>query len=68
LSNAAGTPKSLLAASADSRRVVESAVISKSSGSDVNAGMCACAAQPRFGVAPMMPTRILLALPSLNAI
>src|SRR6266550_1824601 len=47
LSNAAGTPKSLPAASADSRRVVDSAVISKSSASDLNAGMCACAAQPR---------------------
>src|SRR5712671_486745 len=59
LSNASGTPKSLLAASADSRRLVDSAVISKSSESDLNAGMCACAAQPRSGLAPMMPTRIL---------
>src|SRR2546426_3755437 len=25
--------------------------------------MCACAAHPRSGLAPMMPTRILLALP-----
>src|SRR5213082_3434265 len=54
-----GTPKSLLAASADSRRVVDSAVISKSSASDLRAGMCACAAHPRSGLAPMMPTRIL---------
>src|SRR5437762_1734125 len=61
LSNATGTPKSLLAASADSRRLVDSAVISKSSASDFNAGMCASAAQPRSGLAPMMPTRILLA-------
>src|SRR2546427_285625 len=60
-----GTPKSLLATSADSRRVVDSAVISKSSESDVKAGMCACAAHPRSGLAPMMPTRILLA-PSLT--
>src|SRR5207248_8293587 len=58
LSNARGTPKRLLAASADSRRLVESAVISKSSESDFKAGMCACAAQPRSGLAPMMPTRI----------
>src|SRR5712671_5131332 len=65
LSNARGTPKSLLAASADSRRLVDSAVISKSSESDLNAGMCACAAQPRSGLAPMMPTRILfIVLPS----
>src|SRR6059058_3646695 len=63
LSNATGTPKSLLAASADSRRVVDSAVISKSSESDVNAGMCACAAHPRCGLAPIMPTRIRLAPP-----
>src|SRR5439155_16888168 len=63
LSNAAGTPKSLPAASADSRRVVESAVISKSAGRDLSAGMCACAAHPRSGLAPMMPTRILLARP-----
>src|SRR5258706_2737310 len=61
LSNAAGTPKSLLAASADSRRLVDSAVISKSSESDFKAGMCACAAHPRSGLAPMMPTRILFA-------
>src|SRR5438445_10462386 len=60
LSNASGTPKRRLAASAESRRVVDSAVISKSSESDRNAGMCACAAQPRSGLAPMMPTRILL--------
>src|SRR6266852_3222124 len=60
LSNARGTPKRLLAALADSRRLVDSAVISKSSGSDFKAGMCACAAQPRSGLAPMMPTRILL--------
>src|SRR5207244_12412552 len=60
LSNATGTPKSLLAASADSRRLVDSAVISKSSESDFKAGMCACAAQPRSGLAPMMPKRILL--------
>src|SRR2546427_4983777 len=60
LSNARGTPKRLLAASADSRRLVDSAVISKSSESDFNAGICACAAQPRSGLAPMMPTRILL--------
>src|SRR6058998_1713792 len=60
LSNARGTPKRLAAASADSRRLVDSAVISKSSDSDVNAGMCACAAHPRSGLAPMMPTRILL--------
>src|SRR4051795_8364364 len=60
LSNAAGTPKSVPAASADSRRLVDSAVISKSSASDVNAGMCACAAHPRSGLAPMMPTRIRL--------
>src|SRR5256885_5948733 len=58
LSNARGTPKRLLAASADSRRLVDSAVISKSSASDLKAGMCACAAQPRSGLAPMMPTRI----------
>src|SRR5207247_7649680 len=50
----------VLAASADSRRLVESAVISKSSESDFNAGICACAAQPRSGLAPMIPTRILL--------
>src|SRR5437016_9513497 len=62
LSNASGTPKRLPAASADSRRLVDSAVISKSSGSDLKAGMCACAAHPRSGLAPMMPTRILLAL------
>src|SRR5207302_6644489 len=60
LSNAAGTPKSFLAASADSRRVVESAVISKSSRSDRSAGICAWAAHPRSGLAPMMPTRIRL--------
>src|SRR5205809_7459674 len=59
LSNASRTPKRRLAASADSRRLVDSAVISKSSGSDFNAGMCACAAHPRSGLAPMMPTRIL---------
>src|SRR5205085_3445218 len=68
LSNAAGTPKSLLAASADSRRVVDSAVISKSSASDLKAGMCACAAHPRSGLAPMMPTRIRLAAALLIAI
>src|SRR5229473_8474262 len=67
LSNAAGTPKSLPAASADARRLVDSAVISKSSDSDFKAGMCACAAHPRSGLAPMMPTRILLALPLLIA-
>src|SRR5713101_1296333 len=60
LSNATGTPKSLLAASADSRRLVDSAVISKSSESDFKAGICASAAHPRSGLAPMMPTRILL--------
>src|SRR5438445_11110713 len=60
LSNATGTSKSLLAASADSRRLVDSAVISKSSESDFKAGMCASAAHPRSGLAPMMPTRILL--------
>src|SRR5438132_11989476 len=60
LSKATGTPKSFLAASADSRRLVDSAVISKSSESDFKAGMCACAAHPRSGLAPMMPTRILL--------
>src|SRR5258706_1814279 len=60
LSNAAGTPKSLLAASADSRRLVDSAVIAKSSESDFKAGMGASAAHPRSGLAPMMPTRILL--------
>src|SRR5438876_4149380 len=49
------------AASADWRRLVDSAVISKSSRSDFKAGMCACAAHPRSGLAPMMPTRILLA-------
>src|SRR6059058_5143617 len=65
LSKAVGTPKSLLAASADSRRLVDSAVISKSSASDLNAGMCACAAHPRSGLAPMMPTRIRLAPPLL---
>src|SRR2546430_8426737 len=43
LSNARGTPKRLPAASADSRRLVDSAVISKSSGSDCKAGMCASA-------------------------
>src|SRR5439155_12430639 len=63
LSNAAGTPKSLPAASADSRRLVDSAVISKSSESAFKAGMWACAAHPRSGLAPMMPTRILLAPP-----
>src|SRR5213595_3059098 len=63
LSNARGTPNRLLAASADSRRLVDSAVISKSSGSDCKAGMCACTAHPRSGLAPMMPTRILLAEP-----
>src|SRR3989440_2206561 len=62
LSNASGTPKRLLAASADSRRLVDSAVISKSSGSDFNAGMCACAAHPRSGLAPMMPIRIFFVL------
>src|SRR5207244_468560 len=61
LSNARSTPKRALAASADSRRLVDSAVISKSCNSDFNAGICACAAQPRSGLAPMMPTRILLA-------
>src|SRR2546427_7006206 len=60
LSNATGTPKSFLAASADSRRLVDSAVISKSSESDFKAGMCASAPHPRSGLAPMMPTRILL--------
>src|SRR5438094_1894207 len=65
LSNASGTPKRVLAASADSRRLVDSAVISKSSGSDFKAGMCACTAQPRSGLAPIMPTRILLATPVL---
>src|SRR5207245_7915971 len=50
----------LLAASADSRRLVDSAVISKSSESDFKAGMCASAPHPRSGLAPMMPTRILL--------
>src|SRR2546427_7994538 len=55
------------AAPADSRRVVDSAVISKSSDSDFKAGMCACAAHPRSGLAPMMPTRIFLALPLLIA-
>ena len=68
MSNATGTPKSLPAASADSRRLVDSAVISKSSESDFKAGMCACAAHPRSGLAPMMPTRILLAPPLLIAI
>ncbi len=48
--------------SGDSRRLVDSAVISKSSGSDFKAGMCAYAAQPRSGLAPMMPTRILLVM------
>src|SRR3989442_3438004 len=62
LSNASGTPKRLLAAAADSRRLVDSAVISKSSESDFNAGIWACAAQPRSGLAPMMPTRILLGI------
>src|SRR6266550_7857743 len=42
--------------------VVNSAVISKSSGSDCRAGMCACFAHPRSGLAPMMPTRILLVM------
>src|SRR5438128_6894297 len=37
--------------------------MSKSSGSDLSAGMWACAAHPRSGLAPMMPTRILLARP-----
>src|SRR5213594_4446931 len=59
LSNASGTPKRWRAVSADSRRLVDSAVISKSFGSDFKAGMCACAAQPRSGLAPMIPTRIL---------
>src|SRR5438876_406099 len=59
LSNATGTPKSLLAASADSRRLVDSAVIWKSSESDFNAGMCACAAHPRSGLATK-----LISLPS----
>src|SRR5205809_580544 len=68
LSNARGTPKRALAASADSRRLVDRAVISKSSESDLKAGMCACAAQPRSGLAPMMPTRILLAPPLLITI
>src|SRR5438477_13471 len=62
LSNATGTPKSLPAASADARRLVDSAVISKSSARDFNAGMCACAAHPRSGLAPMMPTRIFFVL------
>src|SRR5213594_4774062 len=61
-------PKSLPAASADPRRVVESAVISKSSRSDLSAGICACAAHPRSGLAPMMPTRILLVPPLLMAV
>jgi len=51
--------KELAAASADSRRLVDSAVISKSYESDFKAGMCACAAHPRSGLAPMRPTRIL---------
>src|SRR5437867_1303431 len=68
LSNARATPKRLPAASADSRRLVDSAVISKSSASDLKAGMCACAAHPRSGLAPMMPTRILLSPPLLSAI
>src|SRR5713101_10053444 len=59
LSNATGTPKSLLAASADSRRLVDSAVILKSSESDFKAGICASAAHPRSGLAPIMPIRIL---------
>src|SRR3982074_3514574 len=59
LSNVLGAPKSLPAASADSRLVVDNAVISKSSESDFKAGMCASAAHPRSGLAPMMPTRIL---------
>src|SRR3989449_10426030 len=67
LSNASGTPKRLPAASADSRRLVDSAVISKSSASDLNAGMCACAAQPRSGLAPMIPTRILFVPPRFMA-
>src|SRR5438876_11112924 len=62
LSNARGTPKRALAASADSRRLVDSAVISKSPGSDFKAGMCACAAHPRSGLAPMMPMRIFFVL------
>src|SRR2546423_979189 len=66
LSNALGTPKRLLAAAADSRRLVDSAVISKSFASDFSAGMCASAAQPRSGLAPMIPTRILLAPPLLT--
>src|SRR5437667_11807905 len=66
LSNASGTAKRVLAASADSRRLVDSAVISKSSGSDFKAGMCACAAHPRSGLAPMMPTRILFGPPLLT--
>src|SRR5205807_3228397 len=68
LSNATGTPEYLLAASADSRRLVDSAVISKSSESDFKAGMCACAAHPRSGLAPMMPTRILLVPPLLMTV
>src|SRR2546421_4025871 len=62
LSNTRGTPKRALAASADARRLVDSAVIWKSSGSDFKAGMCACAAHPRSGLAPMMPTRIFFVL------
>src|SRR5437588_2829070 len=51
-------PKSLPAAAAETLRLVESAVISNSSDRDFKAGMCACIAQPRSGLAPMIPTRI----------
>src|SRR5216117_4477506 len=61
LSNARGTPKRLPAASADSRLLVDRAVISKSFGSDLSAGMCDCDPQPRSVLAPMMPTRMGLA-------
>src|SRR3984893_5143104 len=57
--NARGTLKCLAAASAESWRVVQTAVISNS-GSACNAGIWAIEANPRCGLAPTIPTRILL--------
>src|ERR1700757_973536 len=57
--NASGIPKCRAAASADSWRVVQTAAISKSE-SACNAGTCATEANPRWGLNPTIPTRILL--------
>jgi hypothetical protein len=57
--NANGISKCLAVASADSCRVVHTAAISKS-GSAHSAGIWAIDANPRFGLNPTIPTRILL--------